>query len=334
MARPWLVRPEVRGALVLAALLLAVTARAAGELPVPGRSLSDWLTRLHQASQNRSFAGNFVVSSGTGVLASSRIWHACDGVQQVERVDSLTGAPRSTLRRNDEVLTLFPAVKLARYERQDSIAQFPRLVQEGDFAIASHYAVRELGTARAAGFDADVVQFQPRDALRFGYRIWSERRTGLILQLQTLDAEGRVLEQAAFSELSLDVPLRPEHLAAAMVRPQGWRVERAIRTPTTAGEQGWALRGEVPGFRSIGCHRETFGPLGQGVLQWTFSDGLASVSLFIEPFDATRHRAESMGVFGATHTLTRRIREWWLTAMGEVPPSTLRLFAQGLERKP
>ena len=36
---------------------------------------------------------------------------------------------------------------------------------------------------------------------------------------------------------------------------------------------------------------------------------------------------------GATQTLTRRIQDWWLTAVGEVPPQTLRAFAQSLERR-
>jgi sigma-E factor negative regulatory protein RseB len=68
-------------------------------------------------------------------------------------------------------------------------------------------------------------------------------------------------------------------------------------------------------------------------MQWVFSDGLASVSLFVEPFDARRHGQEGLMAAGATHTLTRRVQDWWLTAVGEVPPQTLRAFAQSLERR-
>ena len=63
-----------------------------------------------------------------------------------------------------------------------------------------------------------------------------------------------------------------------------------------------------------------------------FSDGLSSVSLFVEPYDAQRHRREGASAIGATHSLTRRLGDHWLTAMGEVPPATLREFAQSLER--
>ena len=71
----------------------------------------------------------------------------------------------------------------------------------------------------------------------------------------------------------------------------------------------------------------------KNTLQWIFSDGLASVSLFVEAFDPVRHTQPANLAMGATHTLTRRLGDWWLTVVGEVPPLTLAAFAQGLERK-
>jgi sigma-E factor negative regulatory protein RseB len=67
-------------------------------------------------------------------------------------------------------------------------------------------------------------------------------------------------------------------------------------------------------------------------MQWIFSDGLASVSLFVEALDRQRHTQEGVLASGATHTLTQRVQDWWLTAVGEVPPQTLKAFAQSLER--
>jgi sigma-E factor negative regulatory protein RseB len=36
---------------------------------------------------------------------------------------------------------------------------------------------------------------------------------------------------------------------------------------------------------------------------------------------------------GATQTLMRRHGDWWVTVVGDVPPATLLMFANGLERK-
>lgn len=300
----------------------------------PERSVSDWLQRMHDASRRRNFMGTLVMSSNTGAMSSARIWHACDGDQQFDRVESLTGAPRSTFRRNDEIVTFMPEARVARSERREALGVFPDLLKTAGSSIPEFYAARLLGVDRVAGFEADVVHLMPKDALRFGYRIWSEKKSGLIVKLQTLDLDGNVLEQAAFSELHLDAPVRAAKLNQMMLATSGWRVERAQAVKTSAAAEGWHLKAEVPGFASVNCYRRAIGvaPLPEGSMQWIFSDGLAAVSLFVEAFDARRHQQEGLFSSGATQTLAQRVLDWWLTAVGEVPPQTLKAFAQSLER--
>ena len=300
----------------------------------PERSVSEWLMRMHEASRLRSYVGTFVVSSNTGSMSSARIWHACDGDLQVERVESLTGAPRSTFRRNDEVVTFLPESRVVRTEKRESLGLFPDLLKSNETSIPEFYAARRVGSDRVAGFEADVVQLAPKDNLRFGYRIWSEKKTGLVVKLQTLDADGVVLEQAAFSELQLDAPVRIDKLSQMMAATDGWRVEKAEAVKTTAGAEGWQLKAAIPGFKPISCYKRPGGaPAPEGTMQWIFSDGLAAVSLFVEAYDRQRHVQEGLFSSGATQTLTRRIQDWWLTAVGEVPPQTLKAFAQSLERR-
>jgi sigma-E factor negative regulatory protein RseB len=293
------------------------------------RSIGEWLVRMHEASRSRNYVGTFVVSSSSGAMSSARIWHACEGPQQVERVESLTGAPRTTLRRNDDVVTFLPESRLVRTERRESLSLFPDLLKSNDTSIPEYYVARALGHERVAGFDADVVQLVPKDSLRFGYRIWSEKKSGLVVKFQTLDTEGNILEQAAFSELQMDAPVRADKIVQMMAVPDGWRVEKSEAVKTTAAAEGWALRAPVAGFKPMGCYKRS----AEGVVQWIFSDGLGSVSLFVEPYDRQRHTQEGLFASGATHTLARRIQDWWLTAVGEVPPQTLKAFAQNLERR-
>jgi sigma-E factor negative regulatory protein RseB len=68
-------------------------------------------------------------------------------------------------------------------------------------------------------------------------------------------------------------------------------------------------------------------------VQWIFSDGLASVSIFIEPLDRKRHIQESSLSLGATHTLTKQLDPYWITLVGEVPLTTLQRFSNGLAHK-
>lgn len=295
------------------------------------RSVGEWLLRMHEASRRRSYIGTFVVSSHAGALSTARIWHACEGDVQMERVESLTGAPRAIFRRNDEVMTFLPAAKVVRSEKRESQGLFPHLLTGAENSIPDYYGARGIGSDRVAGYDADVVQLAPRDNLRYGYRIWSEKKSGLVVKLQTLDTEGNVLEQAAFSELQLDAPVRMDKLAQMMASTDGYRIEKADVVKTTATAEGWALKTAVAGFKPMSCYKR---PAAENTMQWIFSDGLASVSLFVEPYDRQRHTQEGLfAAVGATQTLTHRIQDWWVTAVGEVPPHTLKAFALSLERR-
>ncbi len=318
------------------AALAASTASESGR-SAESRSINDWLKRVHEAAINTTYIGTFVVSSG-GVMSSAKIWRVCKVDQQVERVETLTGPPRSIFRHNDKVVTFLPDLKVVRREQRDSLGTFPDLLQSADTRIADFYKLRQDGVERVAGVDADVIVLAPRDSLRFGYRIWVERKTGLVVKLQTLDTAGKVLEQAAFSELQLDAPVKMDKLIQMMDKVKGYRVEKPVLEKVASGDEGWALKEPVAGFTPAICYRRPVTAANPAVsadeapLQWIFSDGLASVSIFIEPFDQQRHGKESSLSLGATHTMTKQLDGHWITVMGEVPMTTLQLFANRLER--
>lgn len=329
-------------------LLLAMNCVAAQPSPpataVPAtaaesRSINDWLMRMHEASRKRAYIGTFVVSSG-GAMSSAKIWHVCEGNQQVERVDTLTGAPRSTFRHNDQVVTFMPDHKVVRSEKRESLGLFPELLQSTDSRIADFYKVKPEGAERVAGVEADILLLQPKDTMRFGYRVWTEQKKGLVVKLQTLDTDGKVLEQAAFSELQLDAPVKMDKLIQMMGKVEGYRVEKPVLVKTTASAEGWLLKAPVAGFKPMSCYKRPAAAAARAdaanaeePLQWVFSDGLASVSIFVEPFDRQRHDKASSLSLGATQTITRQLDAYWVTVMGEVPMTTLQLFANGLERK-
>lgn len=293
---------------------------------VEARELRSWLLRIHEAAQTRNYAGVFVVSAG-GQISSSRIIHLVDGGQQFERIDPMDGQRRSIFRHNDVVHTLLPESRQAVVEQRDAMRAFPGLLRGDSPKLAEHYEMRVMGLERVAGFEANVLHLRPRDNWRYGYKLWAEKTTGLLLKCQTLGLQGEVLEQSAFSELTLNVARPAEKLGDAMNKLDGYRVERPTMVRTSAQAEGWALKQELPGFRSVGYVRRAH------VGQWIFSDGLATVSVFMEPADGAKPRREGQYAMGATHSLTRRVGDTWVTALGEVPQETLRAFMGQLERK-
>lgn len=327
----------------MVSMLMPTMAHAQAAVPTGNGAISvnEWLARMHEASmQKRSYVGTMVQTSRDG-MSSARIWHACDGQNQIERIEALTGSPRSSVRKNEKVLTYLPEAKLVRIEKREGLGDalgsgnFTDLLKPGAGNIPNFYTVKSLGQERVAGLEADVVQLNPRDQLRYGYRLWTDRKTALVLKLQTLDAGGAVLEQAAFSELQLDAPVKAEKLKQMMKPAEGWRMEQADVVKTTAATEGWQLKNTVPGFKGVNCYKRgsATANVADDSVQWVFSDGLATVSLFIENFDKARHTQEGAAASGATNSLFRRMQDHFLTAVGEVPLQTLRDFAQALERK-
>jgi len=335
-------------ALVALALSLAAFTSTAGRAANSGEpgeataSVRQWLQRIHDAAGNRNFAGTFVVTSA-GSISSARIAHYCVADSQIERIESLDGPPRQVFRHNDTVQTLWPVERLVVVEHNPSLLAFPRLLRSGDDRIADFYDLKRLGVGRAAGHEADVLAVHARDALRYGYRLWAERATGLLLRADVIGERGEVLETSAFSEVSLGIKPQSEALLAAMKRTEGYRVVQPNVRPTALEAEGWRQRQAVPGFRQVSCVKrplETLAPersaadraLAEPLLQVIYSDGLTHVSLFVERFDAQKHVAQEVPPMGATQTFMQRIGEWWITAVGDVPPGTLRLFVQSLER--
>ena len=311
----------------------------AGDAPLDAREMRAWLMRIHEAASHRNFQGTFVVSSGT-IVSSSRIAHFCVGASQFERVESLDGQPRQVFRHNQLVHTLWPRSRVAMVEERNLLTTFPALLQAGADRSADHNEVRAQAAQRLAGRDADLLLLRPRDTLRYGYRLWADHATGLLLRVEVLGEHGEVIESSAFSDVTVGIKAQPESVLQPMKKLDGYRVLRPTLTPTRFDAEGWTLRQGVPGFEPVSCVKRPLadadgddGMTAAQVLQSIYSDGLTYVSVFIEPYDATRHRRGMQTSIGATQTLMRRQGNWWVTMVGDVPATTLRQFANALEYK-
>lgn len=295
-------------------------------------ALASWIERFHDASRNRMYTGTFVVQSGND-MAVSKIWHACNGRDQYERIETLTGSPRITLRRNDEVMIFVPERQLVLKERRDALRVFPDFLRTPAQKLDAYYQAWQVGLERVAGVDAEVFDVVPKDQWRHGYRIWTESNTGLVVKMQTRDSAGKVLEQVAFTELELNATVQTDLLAKQMRDTQGMRLVQPQTTPAQAEKHGWRLAQTVPGFQAMSTQVRAYAD-GASTLQWVFSDGMASVSLFLQSYDARRHKQEGVALDGAVHSISQRYGDFWVTAMGEVPAETLAVFMKSIQRIP
>jgi sigma-E factor negative regulatory protein RseB len=325
----------------MAALAAFPSRSQSGPLPgqpeSPAADLRAWMSRVQLAATTLNYQGTLVFNAA-GVVSSSRVTHYCEGKERYERIDVLDGEARQVLRHNDLTQTLWPRTRVAVVEQRTAMPDFPAL-PPADARSLEVYDIRLLGTERVAGYEAQVLLLKPRDPHRFAQRLWAEQSSGLLLRADVLSARGEVLESASFSDVMIGGKANPESVLQAMRKLDGYRIVRPVAVRTKLEVEGWSLVHPVPGFQLVSCMRKDLSALaeppanaGAQVLMAVFSDGLTHVSVFVEPFDAERHKPVATSL-GATHTVMTRAGDWWITAMGDVPMATVQMFTVALERR-
>ncbi len=310
----------------IGAVLLCVAAGLAQAQAAP--EALDWLRKIHQATEKLSYTGIFVYQQA-GRTETSRISRLADADGGVEKLEVLDGPPREILRTRDEIRCYLPERQIVKVDRRRNQRDFPALLPEQVNALAEHYSITKHDVQRIAGYDCQVLVLAPRDNLRYGYQLWADLRTGMLLKARAFDANGQTVEQFTFTQLEIgSVPrerLRP--LRAA----RNWRVEQAGVAPADLARSGWKVSPHLPGFRKIVEIRRMLSDT-QPVGQVVYSDGLAAVSVFIEPI-AGRTETARLGLasMGAVNVYTREVADHLVTVVGETPAASVQRIGDTVE---
>ncbi|HEU0203547.1 MAG TPA: MucB/RseB C-terminal domain-containing protein [Burkholderiaceae bacterium] len=293
----------------------AQTARAGGA--AQERTDAQWLQAIQSAAQRLNYSGTIVYQRGAEVRAS-RIVHAVDGGVVYERLSLLDGRPLEFIRRADEVQCLIPDARRIIVEHRRGGDAFPALTNTSPAEILHYYGLKVGGAGRVAELDCQMLQLEPRDAFRYGYRFCVDVGSGLLLKSQTLDERRQVIEQITFTEVRIGEPTDPARLKPSWPI-DGWQVEHSDARPTDLARAGWTI--VVPdGFRAMTAVSRRIA--GRPAVQAIYSDGLATFSVFIESRPTVG--AESARTHGPLNAVTRRVGDTLVTVVGEVPAATVR----------
>jgi sigma-E factor negative regulatory protein RseB len=289
------------------------------------------LQKVAVAAQKLTYSGVFVYQSGAR-SETSRITHLIDGENELERLEVLDGSPREVVRKNQEVRCFLPDHRLLIVERRGTRQFFPLLVPGSLAGLTEYYLIRKGPSARVAGVDSQSVLVEPKDDNRYAHQLWIDPQSGLLLKASLLSEQGIPLETFAFTEVKIGGSLDRESLKSPMEAKSGdWRIQY-VRSSDAKGDDGyWLFRAPLPGFRRMSGMKRQMRPDAPESTQIIFSDGFASVSVFVEPL-AGREREES-GAFtmGAVNVYKRQVGDYQLIVMGDVPTGALRRFAEGME---
>src|SRR6476620_12592495 len=314
----------VTGRLVPAVFLLALVATGAHAMDAAA-----WLTRASQAARQLDYVGTIVYQIGPRV-ESSRITHLYDGGREFAKLVNLDGPAREVVRSEGEVRCYYPDVKLVRVEPATFRNVFPSLSAEQQQSLSRYYDFRVVGEDRVGGRPVQVVVFEPKDGLRYGHRFWSDGATGLLLKARVLNERGEPIEQFAFSDLTINARIERAMVEPSWpVVPPDWKTLESAAGDVVQQATGWMVARMPPGFEKI---MEGFRKLRgrrERVAHLVFSDGLVSVSVFVEPSVAASP-PPGFVQHGGLNVYSVRQEDHLITVIGETPGATVRQIANSV----
>jgi len=323
---------------LLGGLLLAVAANAYAE---EGQVSLDWLKIVAFAGHQTDYSGLFVYQYDNRV-ETSRITHLAEADSEYERIESLDGPKREIVRHHGHVWSYFNH-KMVQVDSHQGRGRFPSLLPEQLSALSANYHARQAGTERVAGYDAQVIVFQPKDNLRYTHKIWAHTDSGLLLKAAVLGDKNQVVEQYAFTQLQIggridrswvrkaassrlgDEELLSGHPQDASAGKRGSDQSGPAETGMDVlhTNSGWVADALPAGFKKTMEIQRPMRGKHAPVTQMVFSDGLSAISIFIEPDDGDEDDVDGLSSRGAVNLYHKVLDRHLITVVGEVPPRTV-----------
>lgn len=325
-------RGRRRGALALCALGLWGAATRADDA---GQALRD----MHEATRTLNYEGVFVYQRGDH-LESMRLIHRYADGAEAERLISLSGPAREVIRQGDRVTCVYADSDGARGAGKTP----PRdLIGIGFSApvdkLDDNYRITVDGQDRVAGRPSTVVAVTPVSPDRYGYRLWLDEQSKLLLKSAILDGSGHALEQMQFTSLEVHASLAPDMLQPGLHGPSfDWHSDAETESDEAAaaaaggGGGDWKVSWVPPGFEFKERSLQRMGAREAPIDHLVYSDGVAMVSIFVEAVADVTRALRGRSSRGAVNAFSRLADSHQITVVGEVPAATARKIARSVVR--
>ncbi|MBT8442318.1 MAG: MucB/RseB C-terminal domain-containing protein [Gammaproteobacteria bacterium] len=308
-------------------------------------SPQDWLDRMAGASGKISYRGTLVHMCG-GKVDVVKVVHRVQDGRITERVKSLDADGREIIRNPEEVMCILPDQRTVLVGAQQADGHADHLLEvQVSFANLNdrNYRLQTQQQAHVAGRVAEVIAIRPIDNFRFGYRLWIDREHALPLKYELLDERGESIEQTLYTQISFTDGIRETEVEPTIVMDSFvWHrsggavssaTDSAAAVPDIAAV-GWRVEEMPSGFELVAVEAGPAGGAQAETRQLVYSDGLASVSVFIESEADESERRAGASEMGAMNAYTTMVDEFLVTAVGGVPLRTATMMALSVTRTP
>jgi len=314
----------------LSKTLLLITVSIAASGAAIADPAMDWIQKMSDAMRNLNYRGNFVYLH-EGQLESMEISHARDSSGEKERLISLNGEAREVLRDNQNLTCIWPSSRKVVVDNVRKNSFSPIFIPEDIARIEKSYEMKIIGRDRIANMATVVVQINPRDNLRYGMKFWINEANGLMMKSSLINEHGEEVEQVMFTSIELFEGGETLVLDTISQLDDSYTMIRFhsgdSSMPFTV-DNAWQLV-TPPGcfWRDSALKRKSPGS-DYFVQQMVYTDGLASLSVFIERHTGGTPAGSSS--MGAVNAYIRILNDHSITAIGEVPAITVRQVAESI----
>lgn len=307
--------------------LLAVAGQA-----FAGDSARQWLDGMSNALQSLNYDGTFVYLHD-GKLETMRIVHQASEQGEQERLVSLTGSPREVLRDDKVVTCIMADSKSVMVGKSRPRSPFPTVPEDLD-SLSRYYQLQDVGEDRIAGHMTRVVTITPKDHFRYGYRFWIDSANYMLLKSDLTGVDGEAIEQVMFTDLNVS-----ERLSTLALQPTltgegySWTRQGADGRDSAAnpGTPGWIVESLPAGFELTDFQRKRMRKGGASVEHLVFSDGLATLSVYVEKLMSDDKSFLGLSTMGALNAFGAVVDGHQVTVVGEVPPATVQMVARSVQ---
>lgn len=295
--------------------------------PAYAGDVSDIVSGMSAADRQFNYEGTFVLRKSDKMM-TMHVVHGVDDRGVWESMESLNGEARKIVRHNNEVISIYPGRKLVTVSQLGDKPGLHPMLPENLDKLSNYYSINQLGDDRIAGRETSVLNVQPKDAYRYGYKYWLDHDTGVLLKCDLLDEDGEIVEQMMYTSFN-DHSKVPQS-AFSVPELEGFTRQTQNKSKEQHANIGWRVTNMPQGFMLTQSTVRS-GEASES-LHLMYSDGLASVSVFIESGESTPHRLDGSSRMGALNAYGKQVNGSQITVMGEVPEATVARIAASLER--
>lgn len=294
-------------------------------------TVQDWIKKMSDSSHKGNYQGTFVFWRDQKMEAMRVLHGSRDGRIWVS-LESLNGEPRRLIHENGEVTSIFPDKHLVSINEMTSNLPFHPDLPDNLEQLTAHYQLDMLGHDRVANRDTQIISVRPKDGYRYGFKYWLDAQTGMMLRCDVVNEKQQVLEQTMFTDFEyLTQP--PAEAFSPVKFPQDFQLVKQSEAQKFKAGDSWYASKLPEGFKMTKNILKPVHKQKSSVQQIIFSDGLATVSVFIDSNVSEMHRLDGYTSMGSVNAFGLMLDDHQITAIGEVPLDTVRLIARSIRHK-